>query len=177
MGSLSFKPVTPKDRQKYVRYLAPHEELMAVCGISKKFFRSMFISSFVLALFVIGVPKLIRTIHRQATWRYLFTNRRLIIKRGLFAVSIMTVPLDKISHLSVRQTVIERLAFGDGTVVIHTAGPTPIEMVLEHIENPFAAKNLIESLMHNDRIILTQTINTISVPREEELKEPLVRRF
>lgn len=154
------------DRKKYARYLAPHEELVAVMGISRKYFRSMVLTNLILSLVLIGIPYLIRTIHRQLTWRYLFTNRRVIIKRGLFAVTITTAPLDKISHLSVRQTILERIAFSDGTIIIHTAGPTPVEMVLEHVEHPFKAKNLLESLMHQDRIILTQTINTISVPKE-----------
>ncbi len=159
--------VTPRVRATYDRYLAPHEELVAVRGISPKYFRSMFLSNLILSLLVVGIPYLVRAIHRQMTWRYLFTNRRIIIKRGLLAVFITTAPLDKISHLSVRQSLLERVAFSDGTVIIHTAGPTPVEMVLEHIEHPFAVKNLIESLMHQDRVVLTQTIHTISLPLKQ----------
>lgn len=164
-------------RKKYEKFLAPGEELEYVAKIGDRYYYSMMFSG--VSTFAMLAPMILLSTHIQlfplwlgtlfsvssliGLWpilkvgplrhslRYIFTSRRIIIKEGIFSLNVTTAPYDKITHIVIRQTLVNRMFYGAGSIILHTAGPTPVEMELIHIEQPFAVKNLLEQLIHEER--------------------------
>lgn len=172
-----FPKVTREQRKKYEKYLAPGEELAFVAKIGDRYYWSYLLSGVMIfamlapmsilaskyQLFpiwlgllltvssIVGLWPMLKVLRLRHSLRYLFTNRRIIIKRGILSLSVTTAPYDKITHIQIEQEFSQRLFYHAGTIIVHTAGPTPVEMKLIHIEQPFAVKNLLEELIHQER--------------------------
>ncbi len=171
-------------RKKYEKLLAPGEELEFVAMIGNRYYWSMMLSGLMIFVMLVavlpvsehfnllpiwvatpitlasllGLIPMLRIMRLRQSHRYLFTNRRVIIKEGIFSLSVTTAPYDKITHIVIRQQFLNRLFYNSGTIVLHTAGPTPVEMDLIHIEDPFVVKNLLEELIHQERKSLSQPV-------------------
>jgi uncharacterized membrane protein YdbT with pleckstrin-like domain len=63
----------------------------------------------------------IRSVLFWLTTRYVVTDRRVLMRSGVFSRSGRDVPLTRINDMSFSRTVVERL-FGSGTLVIESAG-------------------------------------------------------
>lgn len=136
---------------KLARYLAKNEEVMAVFGICNRYFwlNTLFLVPFSLVL--VGLPFWLKLIHLRHSKTYILTNRRVIVKDGVFSVKLTSAPYDKITHISVSENFLEKIVYGMGDVTIHTAGPTPIEIDLIKVAHPVKIKNLIEELIVAER--------------------------
>ncbi|MDO8514916.1 MAG: PH domain-containing protein [bacterium] len=147
------KVLTEKDKKKYQRYLAVGEELVSVFGIGEKYFWINTAVYFPLAFLLIGMPGLLKVFHLRHSKTYLLTNRRILIKDGVFNISLTTAPYDKITHITVRDKFLNRISYGIGDLVVHTAasGSLPVEIVLEKVSQPVKLKNLIEELIYNEK--------------------------
>jgi|SRR3989344_1207830 len=77
---------------------------------------------------------------------YVLTNRRILIITGLFSRKIVTAPLDRITHITVDQSFIQRLLYNTGHLLIITAGFDQREIVVEHVSHPVKFKVLVEEL-------------------------------
>lgn len=156
------KPPTGQQKKKYSRYLSSGEQIVAVFGIGDKYFWYNFISLLPLAIpFIIGFPFLLKLLHQRHSLKYILTNRRVIIKEGILTTQLTTAPYEHITHLSVKEKFLHRVSFQVGDIIIHTAGPTPVEIHLYKVQHPLSVKNLIEEL-----IIKEKTLH---------LKSPLVK--
>lgn len=100
------------------------------------------------------MPFLLKLLHLRHRLTYILTDRRVVIKDGIFSTKITTAPYDKISHITVRQDFISRISFGTGDIIIHTAGPTPVAIDLIKVQDPMRVKNLIEELIVKERSLL-----------------------
>jgi len=89
--------------------------------------------------------------HLKHAKAYLLTNRRVLIKDGIFSVSLTSAPLDKITHLTVKQDFLPKILYNTGDIVIHTAGPTPVELHLYKVDKPMDVKNLMEELIIKEK--------------------------
>lgn len=140
--------IAPTDRQKkkYSKFLSQDEKIVLVTGIGHRYFLIKFLTFFPLALFVIGIPALARLLRMKQSYTYVLTNRRFIIIRGIFSRKITTAPLDRITHVTIEQSIPQRYFYNTGNLVIITAGFDQREIVIEHIQNPVAFKILIEEL-------------------------------
>lgn len=171
--------------KKFQKFLSPGEELAYVAHIGDRYFWSITIGcigiylilismlplstrfnllplwlAILLALLsLITVIPLMKVLHLRHSLTYLFTNRRIIIKRGIFSLSITTAPYDKITHIQVEQKFLDRICYDTGTIAVHTAGPTPIEMELVYIEKPIAIKNMLDELIHQEKTVATQPVS------------------
>ena len=85
----------------------------------------------------------------------------------LFRSVLTSAPLHMISHISVRENFLHRLIFNVGDVVIHTAGPTPIEIILEKISEPMKIKNTIEEQINKQ----------LTTGNKNEREEALVKKI
>jgi membrane protein YdbS with pleckstrin-like domain len=166
------------DIKKYQKYLAPGEELAYVTHIGNKYYWSIVASCIMVFIMLASITPLYYTwlevlpvwialpislsgalvlipltkiLHERHSLVFIFTSRRVIIKKGIFSISITTAPYDKITHVQVEQKLLERMFYDTGTMIVHTAGPTPVEMKLVHIEKPFAVKNIVDDLTHQER--------------------------
>lgn len=138
---------------KHTRYLAPNEKSLEVFGVGKKYTILNVITYFPLSILLIGLPALLKTIHLWHSKLYIFTDKRVIIKDGVFSVKTMSVPYDKITHIAVKEDFLPKIFYGIGDITIHTAGagPTPVEIDLVKVENPLKVKNRLEELIIKEK--------------------------
>lgn len=154
MAKKVVKLASKKDQDKYSEYLARGERMVAVFGIGNKYFIMNFIILFIFSIPLIGLPFLFKLLHLWHARRYILTDRRVIIKDGVFTIKTTSVPYDKITHIKVNEDFLEKMSYGIGDIVVHTAGPTPVEIELEKVQHPMQVKNLLEELMVKERTLL-----------------------
>lgn len=145
------KHPTDKQRKKLAKYLAKGEEIVYVCGIGNRYYYSKLLSSLPFAFVLVGLPSLLKILKKRHSLLYIFTNHRVLVKHGIFSLELLSAPYDKITHITVSQSFFNRLFLRAGDVIINTAGPTPVKVELEHIEGPFAIKNLLEELITQEK--------------------------
>lgn len=168
---------TDKEKKTFRKFLSEDEDLVLVTGFSQAYTRSKFIIYLLfpgmlflgLSLglgWVLGLDKmwalglglvlmflaaLIRILHVYHANRYLLTTRRVIIKKGLFSVKLTAALFDKITHLEVDQSIIDRLFLHHGTIIVNTAGLNKGEITLQLVDYPLELKNLLERLINRER--------------------------
>ena len=101
--------------------------------------------------FLTFLASLIRIYFIAKGTQYILTDRRLLIQRGYFNVSLTSAAYDKITHVEVKQGIAERYLFKYGRVIIHTAGSKNREIILRFIDSPIKFKNLLEKLIDESR--------------------------
>lgn len=117
---------------------------------------------------LIGLPFVIKLVHLRHKMTYILTDRRLLIKDGVFSVKTTSAPYDKITHLTVREDFLKKISYQIGDIVVHTAGPTPIETDIVKVQYPMHVKNLLEELMIKERSLL-------GIMDSSDQDEPLVK--
>ncbi|MBI2017969.1 PH domain-containing protein [Candidatus Daviesbacteria bacterium] len=178
MAKLHYKESpTPAQKSSFASYLAEDEELILVTGLSQAYIRSKFImylmwpgaiffglglglgwllhftqTAVLIVSSILGIlAATLKTWHIYHANRYLLTTRRVIIKKGLFAVKLYAALYDKITHLEVDQGFIDRLFLHHGTIIVNTAGLNKGEIVLQYVDYPMELKNLMERLINRER--------------------------
>lgn len=168
---------TLDDKKHFEQYLAEDEELVLATGYGANFLRHQFaiyimlpggifwILGLVLAYFTgynIGYGLLlglvlslvfayIKTLLLYHSHRYLLTTRRVIIKNGFFAVKLITALYDKITHIEVDQSFVDRAIMKHGNIIINTAGGNKDEIRVDNVDAPMEFKNLLERLINRER--------------------------
>ncbi|RJP47747.1 MAG: PH domain-containing protein [Armatimonadetes bacterium] len=178
MGKLHYREgISEKEKISFARYLAEDEELVLATGVSQVYLRSRF-AVFVMwpgvifmvlglagayflqlnlgygllaGLVVASLAALIKSAHIYHSNRYLLTSRRLVIKKGVFAVQVTSALYDKITHIEVEQSFADKLLMHHGTIIINTAGMNKGEITLNYVEYPMEFKNLMERLINRER--------------------------
>jgi uncharacterized membrane protein YdbT with pleckstrin-like domain len=83
-----------------------------------------------LALAVIGIGLIVRfTVVPVVRWRsthFVVTNRRVLVREGVFSRHGIDIPMSRINSVQFRHTLLERL-LGSGTLVIESASDEPLE--------------------------------------------------
>ncbi len=178
MAKLHYQdPPSEKDKKIMRPFLSEDEELVLVTGYGTTYLRSraiyymMWPGFLLLALcfgyawyaqynlgyglllglvlsIVVGIMLAIRLHHAH---RYLLTTRRVIVKKGIFAVKLASALYDKITHIEVDQNFLDKLLMQHGTVIINTAGANKDEIILENVEYPIEFKNILERLINRER--------------------------
>ena len=170
---------SPSEKQKksFSKYLSEDEELVLVTGLSSAHIRSSFIMYLLfpgllffgiglglgwilslgkalalsLGLFGMILAAILKTMHLYHSNRYLLTTRRVVIKKGVFGVKISATLYDKITHLEVDQSFVDRILLHHGSIVINTAGVNKGEINLKFVDYPLELKNLLERLINRER--------------------------
>lgn len=168
---------TTQQINAFKKYLSEDEELVLVTGLSHAYMRNKFIIYllfpgmifFGLGLgigWLLGLSKtwaliwgfaglftatILKTLHLYHSNRYLLTTRRVIIKRGIFGVKLTATLFDKITHLEVDQSIVDRMILHHGTIIINTAGLNKGEISLRFVDYPLELKNLLERLINRER--------------------------
>lgn len=178
MGKAQYRQ-TPaqKEKKAFARYLSEDEELILATGFGKTYLRSYFIIGLGwpgIIFFIIGIllaylvslnlayglltglilasiVAYFRTLLTYHSHRYLLTNRRVIIKKGVFAVQVTSALFDKITHIEVVQPFFDKIIYHHGTIIINTAGANKDEIVLHFVDYPIDFKNLLEQLINRER--------------------------
>lgn len=170
---------SPTQRQKdtFKKYLSEDEELILVTGFSGAYMRNKFIIYLLfpgmlffglglgfgwllgvgrvwavgVALVGMIISAVLKTMHVFHANRYLLTTRRIVIKQGVFGVKLTATLFDKITHLEVDQSMMDRLLLHHGTIIINTAGMNKGEISLKFVDYPLELKNLLERLINRER--------------------------
>ncbi|TSC87520.1 MAG: Uncharacterized protein G01um10147_498 [Microgenomates group bacterium Gr01-1014_7] len=178
MAKLHYKESpTQKQKDAFKKYLSEDEELILVTSFSKAYIRSKFVIyllfpgiiffgaglglawllglskvwALTLGFILIFLSALLKTMHVYHSNRYLLTTRRVIIKKGLFSVKLNVALFDKITHLEVDQSIIDRMLLHHGTIIVNTAGLNKGEIILKYVDYPLELKNLLERLINRER--------------------------
>lgn len=168
---------TPGQKKAFAAYLSEDEELVLVASLSGAYLRNKFVMYFffpgiifgviVAGLgFVLGVSQnsiiilsviamlvvaFLKTLHLYHANRYLLTTKRVMIKKGLFGVKLTAALFDKITHIEVDQSLLDRLLLHHGSILINTAGVNKGDFVLKYVDYPMELKNLLERLINRER--------------------------
>lgn len=167
-----------KDKKAFAKFLSEDEELIIATGFGKTYLRQRFVIQIILpgAVIILGiflylyyarqvdpgqallvgflgsmVFSYLMTLWIYHANRYLLTTRRVILKRGLLTVRLITALYDKITHIEVEQSLYDRLFLHHGMIKIHTAGSEKDEIVLKYVEYPVDFKNMLERLINRER--------------------------
>ena len=158
--------IDAKKKKKYQKYLSQGEEVVAGFGIGGRYFWTNAIILFPLTFLLIGLPFFLKIMHLRHSKTYILTNRRVLVKDGVFTIRWTSAPYDKITHIVVKEDFFMKMSYGIGDITIYTAGRTPIEINLVKIDEPMKIKNLLEQLMVEERSLL-------GVMHEDPLVKPL----
>lgn len=178
MAKLHYQnPPTEDEKKAFARFLAEDEELILATGLGSVYLRSYFIMSLALPGFLffgaglglayfmdfnLGVGLLggllvalivafLRTRLFYHANRYLLTTRRVIVKKGVLTVKLTSALFDKITHIEVDQSFLDKLMMHHGTIIINTAGMSKDEIILKYVDYPIEFKNLLERLINRER--------------------------
>ncbi len=169
----SLKP----EKKAFDKFLSEDEELVLATGFGKNYMRHKFIYFFLwpggiaialglgasylgqfnpgagmlAGMFFSTIWAIILTAWFYHANRYILTTRRVIIKKGLISVKLISALYDKITHIEVDQSVIDRLIMRHGTIIVNTAGGTGDEIKIINIDNPIQFKNLLERMINRER--------------------------
>lgn len=169
--------VSEKEKGDFVKFLAEDEELILATGFGKIYLRSVFMTLIVwpgLIFWGLGLAAayflgfnlgygllaglisscsfaFLRTTHVYHANRYLLTTRRVIIKKGIFAVQLTSALYDKITHIEVKQSFTEKLLYHHGNIIVNTAGTNKDEIILKYVDYPVELKNLLERMINRER--------------------------
>lgn len=177
-----------KQKKAFSPYLSEDEELVVATSFSKAYIRSMFIlylvwpgiiflllglglgwffhlskmNTILLSLGLLLLGTIFKTMHLYHANRYLLTTRRVIIKKGIFGVKLTVALYDKITHLEVDQSFIDRMLLHHGSVIVNTAGLNKGEIILKFVDYPMEVKNLMERLINREREQMGMRAQTIT---------------
>lgn len=82
--------------------------------------------------------------------QYVFTNQRMIIKRGWINVKTITIHYNRMTDASVKQDLIDKI-IGIGSLSVSTAGSEGYKVNLNHIEKPNRTKQELYNLKEDYR--------------------------
>ena len=99
-------------------------------------------------LLLFGLIWILIAIYRKLTLRYLVTDKRVIVKKGLIGQSTVSADYSKITDITVQQGILGRLILHTGTIVVNTAGTDLGEVTIKWVEDPFKAKDVIYGQLH-----------------------------
>lgn len=165
------------EKKAFAKYLAEDEELIIATGYGKAYLRSRYVVNLIwpgiipmalglavayifkfnlgygllIGIALASVTAFIQTFHTYHSHRYLLTTRRVIIKKGVFAVQLTSALFDKVTHIEVEQPFMDKVLMHHGKIIINTAGTNKGEITIDYIEYPIEFKNLLERLINRER--------------------------
>lgn len=102
-----------------------------------------------LVIIILKIKTISNILRKRQANIYVLTTTRILIITGLFSRKIVTAPLDRITHITVDQSFIQRLLYNTGHLLIITAGFDQREIVVEHVAHPVKFKILVEETSVN----------------------------
>lgn len=165
------------EKERFKKYLAEDEELVMAVGVSLAYLSQVAAMAMVfpgvllmllavliayfdkidiaygllVGLFLAITVGIVRAIIFHHGRRYLLTTRRVVLKKGFFMVDLTSALYDKITHIEVIQSFVDRFLLHHGKVIINTAGMSKNEIVLPYIDHPIEFKNILERLINRER--------------------------
>jgi uncharacterized membrane protein YdbT with pleckstrin-like domain len=83
----------------------------------------------------------------RAANAYAFTNARVLVQKGWLSTNMISVDYSKITDVRIKESIIEKLFLGTGTIIINTAGSSASEIIMKSIKSPYELRKKLDSLM------------------------------
>lgn len=96
-------------------------------------------------LIVIPVLGFYHLYYLRISNEYIFTNQRILIKKGWISTKTVSIHYNRITDISVTQNILDRI-LKIGTMAISTAGSEGYEVTLRHVSKPYLLKKSLFSL-------------------------------
>ncbi len=183
--------VTQQEKSHFAKFLAEGEELELVTGYGINKLRETFIIglAFPGALFMLGgvalqyfskgsskdigyglligliiacIIAFIKAKIQSFSHKYLLTTKRALVKNGFFTVDLTSALYDKITHIEVVQSFVDRILMHHGKIIISTAGVNKNEIILPFVDYPIEFKNILERLINREREQLGRQTGPVS---------------
>lgn len=110
--------------------------------ISDQLLKTLTILALIFFLIILPFIILYNTFYIKISNEFVFTDRRVIVKKGWIETNVKTIYYNRITDISVKQSLLERI-IKSGTISISTAGSDGYEAVLWHIDKPYELKKLL----------------------------------
>lgn len=179
---------TLSEQKAFEKYLSEDEELVLVTGFSSAYLRQEFIILFLFPGIIFGAVNgavawafglsyvyylsvalasmlgfaILKTWHIYHSNRYILTTRRVLIKKGIFGVKLFSAMYDKITHIEVDQSFMDRMLLHHGDIIVNTAGMSNNSFTLHYVDYPIELKNLLERLINREREQLGRKYESLS---------------
>ena len=98
-----------------------------------------------IAYAVLAVPLLLQFIRWKRIY-YKVTEKRVVIKIGIFNISEKSLMIDKIEHFDVERTIADRI-FNTGDIIFHTEGSPAPEASLYDVPKIRTVENILTDLL------------------------------
>ena len=85
----------------------------------------------------------------KVAYSFAFTDKQIIVQRGLFNTRITTAKYENITDTSIRVGWLEKRFTHSGTIRVNTAGTTFFELNLIHVDSPYEIKKELDSIRLN----------------------------
>jgi uncharacterized membrane protein YdbT with pleckstrin-like domain len=102
------------------------------------------------ALIILPILLFYHLYYLRISNEYVFTNHRILIKRGWISTSTISIHYNRITDVHVTQNIIDKI-LKIGSISISTAGSEGYEVKLIHISKPYALKKQLFSLKEKYR--------------------------
>jgi uncharacterized membrane protein YdbT with pleckstrin-like domain len=104
-------------------------------------------TAIVIAVVIVALTLVVGFLRRVGT-KYLLTNQRLRISRGIVRKRVQETRLDRVQNVNYSQGVLDRI-FGVGTVDFDTAGTDDSEFRFEWINDPESVVRAVDDATHH----------------------------
>lgn len=172
--------ISEHDRSRFSHLLAGDEEMMLLTGLSRmyllqKFTHTLIFPGIIIVLISLGLAYFtsknavnpmtaillgwllalfiaylsMHAIKRSV--KYILTNKRVVVKKGLLKINLTSAPFDKITQIEIDQGLFDKHLFRHGTIRINIAGLDHKEIELDYVDSPLEFKNILERLIHFER--------------------------
>jgi uncharacterized membrane protein YdbT with pleckstrin-like domain len=129
------------------KVLAPGEKVLYEFTVSERYRKLGIITSIITTPLIIGFLGLIFYLwYVKKANAYAFTNKRILIHKGVFSTHLISVDYDKITDVIVKEPFFDRLIMKTGSLIINTAGTTLHEVVLSNIDQPYEIKKKLDEI-------------------------------
>ncbi len=121
-------------------------------SLSEEFSIDAIVLTVVLFFFLVVTPFIIffNSFYIKISNEFVFTDKRIIVKRGWIETKVKTIYYDRITDISVGQSFLDRI-IKTGTLSISTAGSDGYEAVISHIRKPYEVKNVLYEVRNKHR--------------------------
>lgn len=166
-----------KHKKKFGHYLNDDEEMLICTTVSGVYLKQKFIIHFFVAslitfplfylvhrffnfelLYAAGGALLLALLYAAQRYyftkegiQYILTDKRLVVQRGYFQVTLYSANYSKITHIVVDQNVLDRLFYKHGKLIVNTSGMQSNPITLNYLESPIEFKNILERLISQER--------------------------
>lgn len=109
------------------------------------------ISSLIFVLIFTPISLIYHLFYLRTANAFVFTDRRIIVKRGWLNTSVKSVNYDRITDVGVEQSFLEKILYDAGTLSVSTAGGDGYELELNCVDRPHELKKSLYDLKEEYR--------------------------